>query len=362
VADALEDPNLVDRVQSSYALVSVRVSYWRGQRKVRRATVTVDGKVVNAASTTKPRWQLLPESWRNRFAALEQQVQAVVGHYCVPARLHEDTNDDGDGDDTPQSRKAACMPSVHLVLAGRLEEFFGRLGSLQSLMNMAADEFCTEDSRNKLLEELRAQDPDPEVYRDKEALVPYPSEMRSRFGIRKAALPTCLPAAAARGDAGDFYSRVAREVQKSQAAQNLEAAVRAPRERLTKAAQGLMGQLVSRHPVLGLEANGFRRLRGDSLAVFRRELDAFTNFAELAADDDLERVRLVAFKALGSVEAEALNSGLKDEGDSLTAKFLNQDDSAALDLGAACAALVNAADSERGMVAAVEKFAQSVPV
>jgi hypothetical protein len=73
--------NQTDR---SVVLVNLKIQWWRGQRKVRNASVQVSGEEVAESNVTNPRWKLLPDKWHKRFSSIESELRGLLRRFSLP--------------------------------------------------------------------------------------------------------------------------------------------------------------------------------------------------------------------------------------------------------------------------------------
>lgn len=351
----LEGELAVDQVgygayaQDNFRLVQVRRRRWRGHYVMREAAVEVGGRKVAEASTTRPRWKLVPGSMELQFGALDRMIDSVL----AAARKREvDGRKAGIARDRGSERapraeddaeKFLTGRGAHVVPAAEWPAVKETLARAQAAWDSAADRWCTEEGYEELHEELKEQL--GEDYEQAKGHIPTRESLRAKFGMQFSPLKIGL-VAAADDDAQD------REGLRLQVAEILEEAVRTPREGAAAVFELLAMQLTVPGPGGGLEALRHTRkdaktgqdvkigrsVRAETVLEARRAADE-----RLLSDPALEEARAALRRELPADEAAA----------KAAAKTLNTDDDAALRVAKLLLAAALAARDEDGMCAAL---------
>lgn len=322
---------------TSSVLVRITRRYWRGQKVMGQAEVTVENRKVEEAAATQPRWKLLPTKVRDQFAALDAAVDMLIRTHCVYPKADPDGPTPlltGGGN---YAVDAANWPSVQASLR-----------QAQAAWGAAADSWCTADGYEEFHSLLKAQIGDADYERVVE-LVPARDKLRTKFGLDVAVLPIRL-AEDVGGDAGAEAGREAVVVEL------IEAAVRRPREEAAAAWLSLADQLAvpdgvggldpvrpTRRSADGTETSVGRQVPVRSLAAVRRDTLALFR-AERYVDGELRS------------RAEAVLAELPEAADALNAhrKKLSTDDPAAVNLSKLLRAAAASALDESAMCRALE--------
>src|SRR5579872_2658125 len=108
----------------SIAFVVVSVHMWRGQYHIQKAKVEVEGEEVSDKVTTKPRWNLMPPKWRERFTNIESKLKACITRAKI---LNPDTDDDDVGE-----LLRFPVRGLSIIPRSRLVELFDELDKLET--------------------------------------------------------------------------------------------------------------------------------------------------------------------------------------------------------------------------------------
>lgn len=346
------DPTLVGNFAlTAYRLVRVVHHAYRGYRRLSEAEaeVRVDGSPTSKNSTTRPSWKLIPPAMAEEFDAQGEAADMTAGPYCVLRRREADEREAAKAENRRPARRPNLFGAgVYMVDAGEYPRVRQLLRAAQAEWAAAADRWTTEEGYERFRAELKAHMGEADFARA-EAKLPDRHALRAAFDLEVLPLPFQLSEETGRADPEAAAGRLAA------AADLLEAVVRGPREDAASRWRALAGRLVAAGPggapaalrptrtskATGESVAGNRGVRGEELAVARRETDVFLARARRTVDGPLKDLvdRVVAELPAQAGAATA------------AAKALNADDTAALRVGKLLLAAAAAAEDEAGMCA-----------
>lgn len=291
------DRAIITQVQQTYALVSVGLSYWRGNYKIREAEVFYKNEnLTNSKRASKPYWHLQDEAWQAKFQAIDKAKEAVLDDLAVPS---------------------GHLRGVRVVFADKLEVCCERLEQLGKRLDTLADEFCSKENYDRMLTKLKEELP-AQAYQHACKKIPTRESIRATCELHWHVIPAALPQWALDGD-----SFQAKEMQKSErrlVASHLAAVTQAPRQRLADAMDALADQLVEPGPGDDWTPRPRRTAGRDSVDALRREVEVFTNFDAAVDDGTLDQVNTLAR------ELDELRQGMEADHDSGAPLRLNTRD------------------------------------
>lgn len=265
------DQAQVARIQGQYALVKVGISRWRGDYKVKKSEIFYDGEDLTAKKLlSKPYWHLMPPEWKQRFEAVEQQKNEILAAYSVPS---------------------GELDGVRIVMADKLEDCCSRLSALESRFLELADDFCSKDNRQKILDYLQLELNDvPRAYKEAIKHVPDQEHLRKTFSMKRIVIPTALPQWAI-DDQDSFHAQELQRSERRMLASNLTTMVQKPREHLAEVLGSMIDQLTEPDNDGTPRAKAKRRLSRDTVDAARRELSNFLNFDDVIEDDLVRQLK-----------------------------------------------------------------------
>jgi len=269
---------------SNVLFVSVTIHSWRGQFEVAGAEVKVDEETIDDEVVSKPRWTLLPQSWRLRFGRIEHAARREVEKKALPFPL----------------------PGLSVIPLLAAADVFAAVDARAKELDAAADEFVAEWPRIVGgIEEKVPANRWPAV----KAKLPTAEGLRKKFAVVRRVVPVGGMGSTIDGEGATAY---AREVQQK-AAQFIDetAAVMANglRDELAAAADALVGRLADRGVV-----------KAANLAHLREAFDKLEAFRFLTGPAVQDRLR-EARERLKGLDPSALNDSTRKGDGALAAEL-----------------------------------------
>lgn len=177
--------NITSELTSAIDFISFSVHLWRGQYKARSAQVTVADTDVQKL-VTKPRWDLMPETWHKRFTIIEGKIRSAVNQAAVlnPADADEDNE---------ELRELFKFPvrGVRIIPRSNRNKLFDEIDTVENEeFKPAVDEFVAAWSAIREQIRVSVASYPPEIWNAISALLPATADkLRRYFWVDKLLVP-----------------------------------------------------------------------------------------------------------------------------------------------------------------------------
>ena len=180
--------DITGQLARSIAFVVVSVHEWRGQYHIKGSKVEVSGEELSDKITTKPRWNLMPPKWREKFTNIESKLKACI----TRARILNPETDDDDVKDLLRFP----VRGLSIIPRNRLVTLFDELDVIENGEWNAAIKAFSDDWLN-IVEWARSEVKDNEAaWNVIRMLLPAsPKAAAERFFIDKIVIPIKLDGA-----------------------------------------------------------------------------------------------------------------------------------------------------------------------
>jgi len=178
--------DITTQLAKSVAFVVVSVHMWRGQYHIRGAKVDVSGKEISDKVTTKPRWNLMPPKWREKFTNVESKLKACI----TKARI---LNPDSDIDDLGELLRFPIR-GLSIIPRSRLVSLFDELEQIENgEFKSTVEAFCEDWTQVTEWARQEVKDHPPEVWNAVRSFIPISAAAAGeKFSVEKIVIPIQL--------------------------------------------------------------------------------------------------------------------------------------------------------------------------
>ncbi len=254
-------------VNKSCRLLSVHQARWRGQATVDEAEVTVKGNDIKGV-VSEPRWNLLPDEMKKKWAALERSVKDVLSVYAEGGELPDETKDQ----DQAEMIAALCRGGTYLVDSANIATVKKLIGVIQKEWREAADAYTTEDGYQKF-RDMISEKVGEKNFGLVQKLIPERNKLGNKFRLLCYELPVVF-------STNSSKSTPERE---SFILSAIEALIKNPRVRLAQSLETLMNGLGERDNGKFV-AKTNRRIKGVDLEACVENVKSFKSACKYSDD------------------------------------------------------------------------------
>lgn len=178
--------DITTQLAKSVAFVVVSVHMWRGQFHIRGAKVDISGKEISDKVTTKPRWNLMPPKWREKFTNVEGKLKACISK----ARI---LNPDTDNDDLGELLRFPVR-GLSIIPRSRLVNLFDELEQIENgEFKATVQAFCEDWPQVVEWAKQEVKDHPPEVWNAVRSFLPISAPAAiEKFSVEKIVIPIQL--------------------------------------------------------------------------------------------------------------------------------------------------------------------------
>lgn len=275
---------------------AITVHMWRGQYKVRDASVRVGEVAVEKSIVTDPRWKLMPETWSVKFSKVEQSINNLV-----------DSN-------RPLNSETFKFPlkGVDIIPRKSAPALFKKIREIEEkVFNPLVDQFAA--ALPELTAALREKIGEAN-YRLISSYIPSdPHKIRERFRIEKHVVPIRFSDekgfAEYMGKDVDEFSKEIGQYVKQFATSTAETIVAGLQEELTNAVNNLQERIHDK----GI-------IKGATLDMVQRAFEKIRGFDFFMTPELLAKVEAVD-KVIKATDHQDLNRDIKGGGVDIAAKL-----------------------------------------
>lgn len=300
--------DITGQLAKSIAFVVVSVHMWRGQYHIKGAKVEVSGEEVSEKVTTKPRWNLMPPKWREKFTNIESKLKACITKARI---LNPDTDDEEVGE-----LLRFPIRGLSIIPRNRLVNLFDELEKIENgEFKDTVEAFSNDWEEVVMWAKNEVKDHPPEVWNIVRSFLPTSAQAaKERFYVEKIVIPIKL-------DSG-----VDLEYLTGADAQQYVGKMKEYGQNFTKRVAdtiivGLQDELNNAVDVLVNRVREGGVIKNSNIASIRNVFEKFQAFDFLMTDELQQQMSDLA-ATLGDVDCTDLNKSLKDAGaQSVTVKL-----------------------------------------
>lgn len=285
--------------ESSFYLIKVRRSFWRGQRVMKNSKVLIQGdREVGQDLASVPRWNLCPDDIKSEFTALLRNTDRVLGQYCVG----------GIQDENGEALNSLIGNGVYVVD----KVYWSRLSQLltaacEQWANLA-DDICSEEGYDNLIGMIKEKVSE-DLFEQIREHIPKRESLRRKFKMTYEVLPVRMT----HDPQIDDSDKAVLDGKMSLVIDTLESAIKYPRLQLAEGVNRFLESFTeSCRPTVVFKRtkNGAKRgIRYDSYVAFRKSLSDWELHNKYADNELLNAVSRLT-SVLPTVEDEEKNSSL----------------------------------------------------
>lgn len=292
--------DVTSELAKSIAFVVVSVHMWRGQYHIRNAQVKVAGEELSQKMSTKPRWNLMPPKWREKFTNIDSKIKGCINKARI---LNPDTDDD-----SVEELLRFPVRGISIVPRNRLVALFDDLEKIEegefksTVENLSNDwESVIEWARNEV------KDHPPEVWNMVRAFLPTSgASAAERFNIEKIVIPIKLDSGAdleyLSGTSATDYVKKMKEYGQNFTKRVADTIILGLQDELNNAVDTLVNRIGEGGTI-----------KNANLTMVRNVFDKYRSFDFLMTTElQMKMSKLAA--DLGEYDCKDLNQDLKDAG------------------------------------------------